>query len=199
MRGQLLYRRLFQRHQQRRCAARLRRRSWSFQRAAVGTPSTATNVTTIVNDIVGCNPHPGRHLHGVRKRCRFDPSSPPPPRVHAPRQALAAPLPFPTTVTFTPAAIGGLRSGVITATEGNGNSGTATVTGLVSGPPDVVLSQTTLLAGFPRRRLLRVAGTAAAHQHCGQLARQCHREHVIWQLDRAVQRPDRDGHYSRLV
>ncbi|HXS12322.1 MAG TPA: chitobiase/beta-hexosaminidase C-terminal domain-containing protein [Acidobacteriaceae bacterium] len=99
--------------------------------AAVGTPSTTTNITTILND-EGCSPAPVVNfsaLEGTSSTTEFTAAT-----TGSCNTVNGSGASYATTVTFTPA-YGGTRIATLNATEagGPGSSGSATVTGFATG------------------------------------------------------------------
>ena len=99
--------------------------------AAVGTPSTTTNVTTILND-EGCSPAPVVNfsaLEGTASTTEFTAAT-----SGSCNTVNGTGASYAATVTFTPA-YGGTRTASLTATEagGPGSTGSATVTGFATG------------------------------------------------------------------
>jgi hypothetical protein len=99
--------------------------------AAVGTPSTTTNVTTILND-QGCSPAPTVNfsaLEGTTSSTEFTAAT-----TGSCNTVNGTGASYATTVTFTPA-YGGTRIATLSATEasGPGSTGSATVTGFATG------------------------------------------------------------------
>ena len=99
--------------------------------AAVGTPSTTTNITTILND-EGCSPAPVVNfsaLEGTASTTEFTAAT-----TGSCNTVNGTGASFATTVTFTPA-YGGTRTASLAATEagGPGSTGSATVTGFATG------------------------------------------------------------------
>jgi hypothetical protein len=140
----------------------------AFQRVSVGlitapataapSTSTAANVITILNDQTGCGPAVVTYTaqeKGVATT-EFTGAQTGACAVNN----LTSANTYATTVNFTPTNPSGTRSGVLTAMEGNGNSGTANVTGVATGGADVVLTQTTVLGGYPNGGAFG-SGTAA--------------------------------------
>lgn len=100
--------------------------------AAVGTPSTTTNITTILND-EGCTSSPVVNFtatQGSSATTEFSAAT-----TGSCATVNGTGASYATTLTFTPA-YGGTRTAVLTATEasGPGSSGTANVTGFATGP-----------------------------------------------------------------
>ena len=99
--------------------------------AAVGTPSTTTNITTILND-EGCSPAPVVNfsaLEGTTSTTEFTAAT-----TGSCNTVNGSGASYATTLTFTPA-YGGTRIATLAATEagGPGSSGSATVTGFATG------------------------------------------------------------------
>jgi hypothetical protein len=99
--------------------------------AAVGTPSTTTNITTILND-EGCSPAPVVNfsaLEGTAATTEFTAAT-----TGSCNTVNGTGASYATTLTFTPA-YGGTRIATLNATEasGPGSTGSATVTGFATG------------------------------------------------------------------
>jgi hypothetical protein len=104
--------------------------SASAPETAVGTPSTATNIVTTLND-VGCGSTPTiiyAAASGGSPSTQFTASA----GTTCSGEAFGSGSSFPTTLNFNPAAVG-LQSATLTATDSNGGTGTANVTGNATG------------------------------------------------------------------
>src|ERR1019366_7794379 len=95
--------------------------------SAVGTPSTATNITTILNDD-GCSAGPLVTFAATgTAAAQFSAAT-----TGACSATSTSGSAFATTVTFSPTTTG-INTATLTATETNGSKGTATVTGTATG------------------------------------------------------------------